>query len=91
PKTIADGLRTSTGKYTWPIIRDHVERIITISEEDIVSSMRLIWERMKIVIEPSAAVAVAAILSDEFKGLEGIDKVGVIISGGNVDFDNLPW
>ena len=91
PRTIADGLRTSTGKYTWPIIRDHVERIITISEEDIVSSMRLIWERMKIVIEPSAAVAVAAVLSDEFTGLEGIDKVGVIISGGNVDFDNLPW
>ncbi len=89
--TIADGLRTSTGKYTWPIIRDHVERIITISEEDIVSSMRLIWERMKIVIEPSSAVAVAAILSDEFKGLEGIDKVGLIISGGNVDFDSLPW
>ena len=89
--TIADGLRTSTGKYTWPIIRDHVERIITISEDDIVSSMRLIWERMKIVIEPSSAVAVAAILSDEFKALEGIEKVGLIISGGNVDFDNLPW
>ncbi len=90
-KTIADGLRTSTGKYTWPIIRDHVERIITISEEDIVSSMRLVWERMKIVIEPSAAVAVAAVLTDEFKGLEGIDRIGLIISGGNVDFDNLPW
>jgi len=93
PRTIADGLRTSTGAYTWPIIRDHVQRIFTVSEEEIVRAMRLVWERMKIIIEPSSAVAVAAVIGEEFKALAGpgVDRVGVIISGGNVDLDHLPW
>ena len=91
PQTIADGLRTSTGEYTWPIIRDHCEAIITVSEADIISAMRLVWERMKMIIEPSSAVAVAAVLSDGFKTLDGIDRVGLIVSGGNVDLDDLPW
>ena len=91
PDTIADGLLTSLGELTWPIIRDHVERAITVSEEQIVAAMQLAWERAKLLIEPSAAVAVAAVLSEEFQAIEGIDRVGVVLSGGNTDLDNLPW
>jgi threonine dehydratase len=91
PDTIADGLLTSLGELTWPIIRDHVERVVTVSEEEIVAAMRLAWERAKLLIEPSAAVAVAAVLSEEFQAVEGVDRVGVVLSGGNADLDNLPW
>jgi len=91
PDTIADGLLTSMGELTWPIIRDHVERVVTVSEEEIVAAMRLAWERAKLLIEPSAAVAVAAVLSDTFRATEGIDRAGVVLSGGNVDLDCLPW
>ncbi len=88
--TIADGLRTSLGEYTWPIIRERVSGIFTVSEADIVAAMRLCWERMKVVIEPSAAVAVAALLSPACAALK-LSHVGVILSGGNVDLDRLPW
>jgi threonine dehydratase/serine racemase len=91
PDTIADGLLTSLGELTWPIIRDYVEHVVTVSEEEIVAAMRLAWERAKLLIEPSAAVAVAAVLSDTFRATEGIDRVGVVLSGGNVDLDRLPW
>lgn len=91
PDTIADGLLTSLGKLTWPIIRDHVERIITVSDEQIIAAMRLVWERMKIIIEPSAAVAVAAALGQELKALDGIRRLGVVLSGGNVDLDRPIW
>ena len=91
PQTIADGLKTSLGKLTWPIVRDHVERIFTVSDDATIEAMRFIWQRAKIIIEPSAAVAVAAVLSDEFKRLEGINEVAVVLSGGNVDLNNLPW
>ncbi len=91
PNTICDGLLTSMGELTWPIIRDHVEAIFTVSDEQVIDAMRLVMQRMKIVIEPSAAVAVAAVLSDQFKSLAGLSRVGVIISGGNVDLDHLPW
>ena len=91
PSTIADGLLTSLGEHTWPIIRDHVERVITVPDEKIVEAMRRVWERMKIIIEPSSAVAVAVVLGDEFKSLEGISRVGVVLSGGNVDLTQLPW
>jgi threonine dehydratase len=91
PATIADGLLTSLGDLTWPIIRDHVERVITVDDAQIVHAMRLVWERAKILIEPSAAVAVAAVLSDDFKNTNGIGQVGVILSGGNADLDHLPW
>jgi len=91
PDTIADGLLTSMGELTWPIIRDYVERVVTVGEEEIVAAMRLAWERAKLLIEPSAAVAVAAVLSDTFRATEGIDRVGVVLSGGNVDLDCLPW
>jgi threonine dehydratase/serine racemase len=91
PKTIADGLLTSLGELTWPIIRDRVERVITVSEAEIITAMRLMWERAKLLIEPSAAVPVAAVLSDEFRALADLSRVGIILSGGNVDLDRLPW
>jgi threonine dehydratase/serine racemase len=91
PQTIADGLLTSLGQQTWPIIRDQVERVLTVQEEEIQSALRLVWERAKLVIEPSAAVAVAAVLADEFRSLQGAERVGVVLSGGNVDLDHLPW
>jgi threonine dehydratase/serine racemase len=91
PRTIADGLLTSLGDLTWPIIRDLVERVITVREQEIVQGMRLAWERAKLLIEPSAAVALAAVLSEEFKGLQGPKRVGVVLSGGNVNLDSLPW
>ncbi len=89
PNTIADGLRTSLGSLTLPIILNYVENIVTVSEESIINAMRLVWERMKILIETSAAVPVAALISGEID-VKG-KKVGVILSGGNVDPDHLPW
>jgi threonine dehydratase/serine racemase len=91
PRTIADGLRTSLGELTWPVLRDQVERVITVTDEEIVAAMRLAWERGKLLIETSSAVAVAAVLSDQFRALEGLHRVGVILSGGNVNLDDLPW
>jgi len=87
PKTIADGLLTSLGTLTWPILRDHVDSVLTVSEDDIVDAMQLAWERAKLLIEPSAAVAVAAVLGDDFRARPGIQRVGVVLSGGNVDID----
>ena len=83
--------KTSLGELTWPIVRDHVERVVTVSEGEIVAAMRLAWERAKLLIEPSSAVAVAAVLTDTFKNLAGLEHVGVILSGGNVNLDKLPW
>src|SRR5262249_23702681 len=77
PRTVADGLLTSLGGLTWPLLRDRVERVVTVSEEEIVRAMRLAWERAKLLIEPSAAVALAAVLADEFRGLAGLGRVGV--------------
>lgn len=87
--TIADGLRTNLGEKTLKIIRKYVHEIITVSEEEIVAAMRLIWERMKIIIEPSCAVPFAAILQQKER-FEG-KKIGLIITGGNVDVENLPF
>ncbi len=89
PKTIADGLLTSLGTLTFTIIQNHVEQIVTVSEPGIIEAMKFIWERVKIVIEPSAAVAVG-VLWERKIDLTGL-KVGVILSGGNVDLDRLPW
>jgi threonine dehydratase len=89
PKTIADGLLTSLGTVTFPIIQQRVEQIVTVSEQGIIDTMRFIWERLKIVIEPSAAVAVG-VLWEKKIDLGGL-KVGVILSGGNVDLEKLPW
>ena len=91
PNTIADGLLTSTGELTWPVIRDQVERIVTVTDDEIRSAMRFVWERMKQVVEPSGVVGAAAVLTEGFKGLEGIKKVGVVFSGGNVSLDKLYW
>ena len=91
PRTIADGLRTGLGDLTWPVLRDLVERVVVVREEEIVAALRLAWERAKLLIEPSAAVALAAVLSDEFRALPGLGRVGVVLSGGNVDLDHLPW
>lgn len=89
PKTIADGLLTSLGSLTFPIVLENVDQIVTVSEENIVAAMRMIWERMKIIIEPSSAVPLAAILENkvDIKG----KKVGIILSGGNVDLEKLPF
>lgn len=87
--TIADGLRTNIGERTFPIIRRYVDDIVTVSEEAIVSAMRTIWETMKIVIEPSAAVPYAAIV-ERVIDVNG-KRVGIILTGGNVDLDALPW
>jgi threonine dehydratase/serine racemase len=89
PDTIADGLLTSLGELPWPVLRDRVEEVITVSEDEIRAAMRLAFERAKLLIEPSAAVAVAAVLSERFRGLDGMARVGVILSGGNVDFDRI--
>jgi threonine dehydratase len=87
--TIADGLRTNIGEPNFAIIQQHVDEIVTVSEEAIVSAMRTIWEMMKIVIEPSAAVPHAAIAERRID-IEG-KRVGIILTGGNVDLDGLPW
>jgi len=89
PDTIADGLRMMLGELTFPIIRKYVEKIVTVSEEAIIEAMRLIWERMKIIVEPSAAVPLGALLSKR-KEIAG-KRIGIILSGGNVDLTMLPW
>ena len=89
PDTIADGLRTSLGSLTFPILQEHVKRIITVKDEEIVKAMRLIWERMKIIIEPSCAVPLAAVLKEASFFENG--RVGIILTGGNVDLENLPF
>ena len=87
--TIADGLRTNVGELTFPIIQRYVDDVVTVTEEAIVSAMRTIWETMKIVIEPSAAVPYAAIVASKIN-IAG-KRVGIILTGGNVDLDALPW
>lgn len=87
--TIADGLKTNLGDINFPIITENVEKIVRVTEEEIRSALRLIWERMKIIVEPSSAVALAAVIreKEDFKN----KKVGIIISGGNVDLQRLPF
>ena len=87
--TIADGLRTNLGDQNFPIIQKYVDGIIRVEEHEIINAMRLIWERMKIIIEPSSAVAFAAILKEKERFSN--EKIGVIISGGNVDLSHLPF
>lgn len=87
PQTIADGLRTSLGDKTWPIIRDYVERIVLVEEHEILAALRLLMERMKIVVEPSAAVGLAAVMKE--KTAVAGKRVGIILSGGNVDLKAL--
>ncbi len=87
--TIADGLKTTLGDINFPIIMEYVKDIIRVTEDEIIATMRLIWERMKIIVEPSSAVALAALLSEKHRFKD--QEVGIIISGGNVDLGNLPF
>ncbi len=89
PQTMADGLLTSTGELNFEIIQKYVDDIYTVSEESIVTAMKLVWERMKLIIEPSSAVPLAAILEnpEAFKN----KRIGIILSGGNVDLASLPF
>jgi threonine dehydratase len=89
PKTIADGLRGTLGMRNFNIITEHVDDILLTSEARIVEAMKLIWSRLKIIVEPSAAVPVAAIMDqpEQFKG----KRIAIIVSGGNLDLDDLPW
>ncbi|MCG3156761.1 MAG: L-threo-3-hydroxyaspartate ammonia-lyase [bacterium] len=89
PKTIADGLLTSLCELTFGIIRNHVQQIVTVSEQNIITAMRHIWERMKIIVEPSAAVVLGALLENKFD-CRG-KRLGLILSGGNCDLEKLPW
>jgi threonine dehydratase len=85
--TIADGLLTTLGDKTFPIIRQHVKEIITVTDDEILDALRLVWERMKIIIEPSCAVPLAALLKEKerFAG----KRIGIILSGGNVDLEKV--
>ena len=87
--TIADGLKTQLGDKSFPLIQKYVEGIVRVGEDEIIAAMKLVWERMKIVIEPSSAVAFAAVLRKKNRFID--KKVGIIISGGNVDLKNLPF
>ncbi|MBH11141.1 MAG: serine dehydratase [Candidatus Marinimicrobia bacterium] len=87
--TICDGLRAQIGIITFPIIQEHVDSIITVSESEIIEAMKMVWERMKIIAEPSSVITLGALLknTEMFVG----KKVGLILSGGNVDLNQLPW
>eukprot|EP01119_Soliformovum_irregulare_P023449 TRINITY_DN817_c0_g1_i1.p1 TRINITY_DN817_c0_g1~~TRINITY_DN817_c0_g1_i1.p1 ORF type:complete len:325 (-),score=79.02 TRINITY_DN817_c0_g1_i1:33-890(-) len=90
PNTVADGLLTTMGTLTWPIVRDLVDEVITVEEDEIKAAMRLVFERMKLVIEPSAGVGVAVALSAAFKNAD-YKKVGIVLCGGNIDLDKWTW
>ena len=89
PQTIADGLKVPLKERTWHFVSNHVEDILLATEQEIIDAMRLTWQRMKIVMEPSCAVPLATIIKN--KDLFAGKRVGVVITGGNVDLDKLPW
>ena len=91
PNTIADGLLTSLGDLTWPVLRDVVEAVITVSEDEITAAMGLIWTRLKQVVEPSGAVPLATALSPALADRPELKRIGLVISGGNVDLTRLPF
>ena len=92
PNTIADGLRTNVGAPNFSLMQRYVDDVVTVSEDAIVAAMRTIWETMKIIVEPSAAVPYAAILDGAASKIDIVGKrVGIILTGGNVDLDALPW
>jgi len=87
PHTIADGLRTTIGALNFAIMRQAVDEIVRVTDEEIIAAMRLIWTRMKIIVEPSSAIALAPLLSHSLK-LKG-KRIGIILTGGNVDLDRF--
>ncbi|XP_027718365.1 serine racemase isoform X5 [Vombatus ursinus] len=92
PVTIADGVKSSIGPNTWPIIRDLVDEVFTVTEDEIKHATQLVWERMKLLIEPTAAVGVAAVLGERFrKVVPAAQAICVVLSGGNVDLTSLRW
>ncbi|XP_075024843.1 serine racemase isoform X3 [Calonectris borealis] len=92
PDTIADAVKTSIGPNTWPIIRDLVDEVLTVSEEEIKRATQLVWERMKLLIEPTAGVGVAAVLSEQFQAVpRDVENVCIVLCGGNVDLSSLTW
>ena len=90
PSTIADGLLTSLGERNFEIIKSHVDEILTTTEGSIINAMRIIWQYMKIIVEPSSAVSLAMLLEHNLNMVKG-KKIGIILTGGNVDIDRLPW
>ncbi|MFT5304045.1 MAG: threonine dehydratase [Mariniblastus sp.] len=95
PDTVADGLRTSLGDLTWPYIRDEVDEIVTVTDQETITAMKMFWERTKMIIEPSSAVPLAALIKrfgeSVSDSIRRPSKIGIILSGGNVDLANLPW
>ncbi|MBW03001.1 Serine racemase, partial [Eschrichtius robustus] len=92
PETIADGVRSSIGLNTWPIIRDLVDDVFTVTEDEIKYATQLVWERMKLLIEPTAGVGVAAVLSQHFQTVSAeVKNICIVLSGGNVDLNSLTW
>ena len=91
PDTICDGLLTSMGEITWPIIKSHVEEIIRVGDDEVLIAMTLIHETFGMIVEPSGAISLAAVLKEEFRAKEGIGSIGIILCGGNVDPENLPF
>ncbi len=89
PKTLADGLMSSLGERNFPILRERLRSIVTVDDADIITAMRTLWERMKLVVEPSGAVPFAALTASKLD-VAG-KRIGIILSGGNVDLDRLPW
>jgi threonine dehydratase/serine racemase len=89
PDTIADGLLTSLGKHTWPVVRDLVEEVLVVDDTQIRESMERTWTRMKLLIEPSAAVPLAAARATRFQEIQGIERVAIVFSGGNLDLAKL--
>jgi len=91
PDTICDGLLTSMGEVTWPIIKSHVAEIIRVSDDEVRDAMTLLHEVFGMIVEPSGAISLAAVLKEEFQAKEGIGSIGIILCGGNVDPENLPF
>ncbi|MBI87747.1 MAG: serine dehydratase [Euryarchaeota archaeon] len=91
PDTICDGLLTSMGEITWPIIKSHVEKIIRVSDEEVLEAMVILHEVFDMIVEPSGAISLAALLKKEFREIEGVERVGIILCGGNVDPEKLPF
>ncbi|XP_049638560.1 serine racemase isoform X1 [Suncus etruscus] len=92
PETIADGVKSSIGLNTWPIIRDLVDDVFTVTEDEIKHAAQLVWERMKLLIEPTAAVGIAAVLSQHFQTVSPeVKNICIVLSGGNVDLTSLTW
>lgn len=91
PDTICDGLLTSMGEITWPIIKGHVNEIIRVSDDDVLDAMALIHRTLEMIVEPSGAISLAAVLKKEFRAKEKIGSIGIILCGGNVDPENLPF